>query len=115
MAQLLYGSGLRMMEGLRLRVKDILFDKYQIIVRDGKGEKDRVTMLPEIAVEGLRRQIAVARDVLERDLAEGRGSVWLPYALAKKYPNASKEFAWQYVFPAHKLSTDARSGNVHRH
>ncbi|MDA0657943.1 MAG: integron integrase [Planctomycetota bacterium] len=115
MAQLLYGSGLRMMEVLRLRVKDVLFDQKQIIVRDGKGEKDRATMLPTAAVDRLRRQIENTREVHHRDLAEGRGDVWLPYALARKYPNAGKEFGWQYIFPAHKLSRDPRSESVRRH
>lgn len=115
MANLLYGSGLRMLECLRLRVKDVLFDQQQIIVRDGKGGKDRATMLPDAARDGLHRQIEIARDVHQRDLAEGRGSVWMPYALERKYPNASTEFAWQYVFPAHKVSRDPRSGKTHRH
>ena len=115
MAQLLYGSGLRMLEVLRLRVKDVLFDQKQIIVRDGKGEKDRATMLPAATVDRLRRQIENTREVHQRDLAEGRGSVWLPYALERKYPNAGKEFGWQYIFPAHKLSRDPRSESVRRH
>ncbi len=115
MAQLLYGSGLRMLECLRLRVKDVLFDPRQIIVRDGKGEKDRATILPDVTADGLRRQVEIARDVHQRDLAEGLGSVWLPYALERKYPNASREFAWQYIFPAHKLSRDPRSGTTRRH
>ena len=115
MAQLLYGSGLRMMEVLRLRVKDVLFDQKQIMVRDGKGEKDRATMLPTAAIDRLRSQIENTREIHHRDLAEGRGDVWLPYALARKYPNAGKEFGWQYIFPAHKLSRDPRSESVRRH
>ncbi|MCA9221876.1 MAG: integron integrase, partial [Planctomycetales bacterium] len=115
MGQLLYGSGLRMLECLRLRVKDLLFEQQQIIVRDGKGEKDRATMMPAAAVEGLRRQIELVRDLHVRDLADGFGSVWLPYALERKYPDAGREFCWQYVFPAHKLSRDPRSGKTHRH
>ena len=115
MGQLLYGAGLRHMECLRLRVKDIQFDTNQIIVREGKGAKDRVTVLPQVAVDGLRDQIALARELHQRDLAEGFGEVWLPYALAEKYPNAPKEFAWQFVFPAGRRSEDPRTGTYRRH
>jgi integron integrase len=115
MAKLLYGSGLRLMECLRLRVKDIDFGQSQIIVRDGKGEKDRVTLLPASLVQPLEDQIEFVRRLHERDLAQGFGSVELPYALARKYPNADKEFAWQYIFPSDRLSTDPRSGIVRRH
>jgi integron integrase len=115
MGQLLYGAGLRHMECLRLRVKDIQFDTNQIIVREGKGAKDRVTVLPQVAADALRDQIALARELHLRDLAEGFGEVWLPYALAEKYPNAPKEFAWQFVFPAGRRSEDPRSGTYRRH
>ncbi|MDP6467761.1 MAG: integron integrase [Pirellulaceae bacterium] len=114
-AQLLYGGGLRRFEGISARIKDMEFDQHQIVVRDGKGAKDRVTVLPEVAVGGLRRQIAIARQLHEQDIAAGYGRVWLPYALARKYPNADREFAWQYVFPATKLSRDPRTGELRRH
>ena len=115
MASLLYGSGLRLLECLRLRVKDIGFDYHQIVVRDGKGEKDRVTMLPKTVDDPLRRQIAKAKLLHDRDLAEGFGEVSLPYALERKYPNASRELGWQYVFPSEKRSIDPRSGKTMRH
>ncbi|MHB0987805.1 MAG: integron integrase [Bellilinea sp.] len=114
MARLLYGSGLRLMECLRLRVKDIDFEQSQIVVRQGKGEKDRLTMLPTSLVAPLKAQIAFVRQQHARDLADGVGSVELPFALARKYPNADKELAWQYVFPSDRLSTDPRSGVVRR-
>jgi integron integrase len=115
MARLLYGCGLRLMECLRLRVKDIDFEQSQVVVREGKGEKYRLTMLPTRLVEPLKAQIAFVQKLHERDLAEGYGSVELPFALARKYPNADKELAWQYVFPSNRLSTDPRSGIVRRH
>lgn len=115
MAQLLYGCGLRLMECLRLRVKDIDFEQSQIVVRDGKGEKDRLTMLPVSLVQPLKAQIAFVERLHARDLAEGFGSVELPFALARKYPNADKELAWQYVFPSNRLSTDPRTGITRRH
>ena len=108
MAQLLYGSGLRMMECLRLRVKDIDFDYRTITVRDGKGEKDRIVPLPETIIPDLRRQIERVRLLHEEDLAAGYGEVYLPYALAAKYPTAARELAWQYLFPASHLSRDPR-------
>lgn len=114
-AQLLYGAGLRHLECLRLRVKDVHFDTSQILVRDGKGTKDRVTILPDSAVDALRRQIETTRAIHERDLAEGFGCVWLPHALARKYPHAQQEFGWQYVFPASKRSRDPKTGTVYRH
>jgi integron integrase len=113
--QLLYGAGLRHLEGLRLRVKDIEFDRRQIVVRDGKGEKDRTTILPEISQAALRTQIARVKEAHARDLAEGFGSVELPYALARKYPRADRETAWQFLFPAPQLSRDPRSGVRRRH
>jgi integron integrase len=115
MAKLLYGSGLRLMECLRLRVKDIDFEQSQIIVREGKGEKDRATMLPSSLVEPLKTQIAYIRKLHELDLAQGLGSAELPFALARKYPNADKEFVWQYIFPSNRRSIDPRSGIMRRH
>lgn len=114
-AQLLYGGGLRLLECLRLRVKDVLFDQGQLVIREGKGNKDRITVLPETAVEALRKQIDIARRLHEGDLADGFGQVALPHAMARKYPHADREFAWQFVFPAQKLSRDPVSGVVRRH
>jgi integron integrase len=114
-AKLLYGSGLRLMECLRLRVKDLDFAQHQILVRDGKGEKDRVTMLPESVVVPLQDHLRIVKRTHEEDLAKGHGAVYLPYALECKYPNADKEWLWQYVFPANRLSVDPRSGIVRRH
>ncbi|MCA1817816.1 MAG: integron integrase [Acidobacteria bacterium] len=102
---LLYGSGLRLMEALRLRVKDVDFDARQLIVRSGKGEKDRVTMLPQSVCADLRRHLARVKLLHEADCARGFGEVWLPYALSRKYPNAAHEWGWQYVFPSAKIST----------
>jgi len=115
MASLLYGAGLRLMECARLRVQDVDFVRREITVRQGKGGKDRRTMLPAMTVDALQNQLAEARRVHERDLAAGRGAVWLPHALARKYPNAAREWAWQYVFPASSRSTDPRSGMERRH
>jgi len=115
MAQLMYGSGLRLMEVLRLRVKDLDFENRQLIVRDGKGENDRVTMLPESLIEPLRLQLKQVKAQHEIDLREGFGTVYLPYALERKYPNANREFAWQYVFPTSDLSVDPVSGVKQRH
>ena len=115
MAKLLYGCGLRLMECMRLRVKDIDFDQSQIIIREGKGEKDRTTMLPASLVQPLKNQIAFVRSQHDQDIAQGYGSVELPFALARKYPNADKEFGWQYIFPSDRLSTDPRSGIIRRH
>jgi len=115
MARLLYGCGLRLMECLRLRVKDIDFEQCQIVVREGKGEKDRLTMLPATLVEALKAQIAFVQKQHMRDLEQGFGSVELPFALARKYPHADKELAWQYIFPSDRLSTDPRSGITRRH
>jgi integron integrase len=99
-ARLLYGSGLRILECLRLRVKDIDFARREILVRDGKGAKDRVTMLPETLIEPLLRHLERVRELHSEDLAAGYGSVYLPYALERKYPNACREWMWQYVFPS---------------
>ncbi|GIV63369.1 MAG: integron integrase [Bellilinea sp.] len=115
MAKLLYGCGLRLMECLRLRVKDIDFEQSQIIVREGKGEKDRATMLPASLVQVLKEQIAYVKKLHEQDLRREYGSVELPFALARKYPTADKELGWQYLFPSERLSTDPRSGIVRRH
>jgi integron integrase len=115
MASLLYGAGLRLMECLRLRVKDIDFEYGQITVRDGKGNKDRVTMLPLASAELLERQLEKTRVLHEQDLAAGFGEVFLPYALERKYRNAGREWGWQYVFPAAKRSLDPRSRKVRRH
>ena len=115
MAQLLYGCGLRLMECMRLRVKDIDFEQSQVIVREGKGEKDRATMLPASLVQLLKNQIEFVRNQHKRDIAQGFGSVELPFALARKYPNAHKELGWQYLFPSDRLSTDPRSGIIRRH
>jgi len=114
-ARLLYGTGMRLLEGLRLRVKDIDFARNQISVRDGKGEKDRVTILPESLKSELWTHLARVKLLHEDDLAAGRGCVYLPYALSIKYPNAGREWGWQYVFPARGLSTDPRSGESRRH
>jgi len=114
-AALLYGSGLRLMEAMRLRVKDVDFERLEITVRSGKGNKDRRTMLPETLIELLSAQLSRVRIFHEQDLQNGVGSVYLPYALERKYPNAGHELAWQYVFPAAKPATDPRSGVIRRH
>ena len=115
MAGLLYGAGLRLRECLALRVKDLDFEYRQILVRDGKGAKDRVTMLPGSLVEPLRLQLERVKALHERDLASGHGDVELPHALARKYPRAPYEWGWRFVFPSHKLSVDPASGVVRRH
>lgn len=115
MASLLYGAGLRLMECVRLRVKDIDLEYKQLVVRDGKGNKDRVTMLPESVIEPLRTHLEKVKILHEKDLREGCGEVYLPHALERKYPNACREWGWQYVFPAAGRSTDPRSGKVRRH
>lgn len=115
MASLLYGAGLRLMECVRLRIKDVDLERKEILVRDGKGNKDRVTMLPLALVQPMKQQIARVRQQHTRDLRAGAGSVYLPNALAVKYPNAAHEWFWQYVFPAAKTSVDPRSGAVQRH
>jgi integron integrase len=112
---LLYGTGMRVMECLRLRVKDVDFARHEILVRDGKGMKDRVTMLPDAAVPALSKQLAFAQTQHRSDLAAGFGAVWLPHALARKYPRAAREWHWQYVFPAEARPRDPRTGDVRRH
>jgi len=114
-AGLLYGSGLRLMECLRLRVKDVDVSYRQLTIRDGKGEKDRITMLPKRLMQPLMRHLQKVKLLHEEDLAAGYGEVFLPYALARKYPNAPKQWGWQYVFPAPRRSTDPRSGQQRRH
>lgn len=115
MAMQLYGGGLRHSECLHLRVKDLDFDRLQVTVRDGKGAKDRVTLLPQTVVEPLRQHLARVREAHERALLEGYGGVYLPYALAGKYPNADRQWGWQYVYPADQASRDRRSGAWRRH
>ena len=114
-ARLLYGTGLRIMECLRLRVKDVDFARGEILVRDGKGFKDRVTMLPASVAPALRDHLERVRELHRRDLAEGHGEVHLPYALDRKYPAAGREWMSQYIFPSAGLSVDPRSGVVRRH
>jgi integron integrase len=114
-AGLLYGAGLRILECLRLRVKDIDFSRKEILVRDGKGFKDRVTMLPQSLVPALQRHLEQVKTLHEQDVAAGYGEVYLPYALDRKYPNAAREWGWQYVFPSGNLSTDPRTRVVRRH
>jgi integron integrase len=115
MATLLYGAGLRLSECLELRVKDIDFSYKQIMVRDAKGDKDRVTLLPESIIEALKQHLIKVKNLHEKDLQAGYGMVYLPDALARKYRNAEKEWGWQYVFPATQISTDPRSGVQRRH
>ena len=115
MAMLLYGSGLRLRECLQLRVKDVDFGYLQITVRDGKGEKDRRTMLPKSVILPLREHLEKVKAIHDQDLKRGFGETRLPYALAKKYPNAGKDWGWQYVFPASRLSKDPLDGVWRRH
>ena len=115
LGRLLYGTGMRIMEGVRLRVKDVEFARREILIRDGKGQKDRVSMLPNGLLRPLRVQVQAALATHDKDLAAGHGNVWLPHALARKYPRAATERGWQYVFPAPYRSVDPRSGIVRRH
>jgi len=115
MGELLYGSGLRLMECVRLRVKDVDFGYRQIVIRDGKGFKDRVTLLPEGVKGPLQAHLDKVKTIHEQDLANGFGSVHLPFALERKYPAAPRSWVWQYVFPAERHSVDPRSGAVRRH
>jgi integron integrase len=112
---LLYGTGMRLMEGLRLRVKDIDFAGRSIVIREGKGSKDRVVMLPDSLIEPLKAQLVERRKLHDIDLARGRADVEMPFALDRKYPNAGKEFGWQFVFPTNGYNTDHRTGVVRRH
>ena len=109
--QLLYGTGMRLMEGLRLRIKDVDFARNQIVIHDGKGEKDRVTMLPESLRTAIAEQLKRVKLLHEKDLVAGLGAVWLPGALKVKYPGAEREWVWQWVFPASGLSNDPRASN----
>ncbi|MCA6504279.1 MAG: integron integrase, partial [Pseudanabaena sp. M090S1SP2A07QC] len=113
--QLLYGTGMRLMEGLQLRVKDVDFERKEIIIRDGKGEQDRMTMLPEKLTEPLRQQLSYAQALRNIDLVKGLGEVELPYALTVKYPNAARDWHWQYIFPSPTHSVDPRTGRKGRH
>lgn len=115
MASLTYGAGLRLLECLRLRVKDIDFERSELTIRDGKGQKDRVTMLPRSPIDPLRTHLSRVRLLHERDVAEGYGRVYLPFALDRKYPNADRERGWQYVFPAGRRSIDPRARLERRH
>lgn len=113
--RLLYGTGMRLLEALRLRVKDVDLSRSEIVVRDGKGQKDRVTVLPESLIAPMRERLAVTRRMFDEDVAAGRAGVWLPAALAVKYPKAPREWGWQYVFPSLVFSKDPRSDAVRRH
>lgn len=115
MASLMYGAGLRLSECLRLRVQDVDFTYKQIVVRDGKGKKDRVTMLPATLIPQLRRQLEYSRFLCEKDRRNGGNGVSLPFALARKYPQAATEWRWQYIFPSKKWALDPRSGKWLRH
>jgi len=115
MARLLYGTGMRLMECVRLRVKDVDFGRNEILIRDGKGAKDRVTMLPVALAGPLTDHLTRRRVIYEDDLRDGKAEVWLPDALDKKYPNAPTEWGWQFVFCSGSHSTDPRSGRVRRH
>lgn len=114
-AKILYGSGLRLSEALRLRVKDLDFAQQQIVVRDGKGGNSRVTPLPSSLVAKLKDHLQQVQKTHQQDLVNGYGSVYLPYALDRKYPNAERQWMWQYVFPSERISKDPRSGIVRRH
>lgn len=115
MTALIYGAGLRLMECLRLRVKDIELHYRQLIIRDAKGQKDRVTILPQNLLEPVREHLVRVQALHQSDLAEGYGRVYLPFALSSKYPNADREWGWQYVFPSARRSQDPRGGAVRRH
>ncbi|MEA3308979.1 MAG: integron integrase [Chloroflexota bacterium] len=115
MAKILYGSGLRISECLRLRVKDVDFGHYQLLVRDSKGHKERFTILPQSIKGALQRQLQRVKYMHQADLENGYGQVYLPYALQRKYPHAEQEWIWQWVFPSQQLSTDPRSGITRRH
>lgn len=114
-ASLLYGAGLRLMEAVRLRVKDVEFSRRELVVREGKGGKDRVTMLPDRLVEPLRNHLVSVKRIHEADLEAGHGEVYLPFALERKYPQAGRQWGWQYVFPSHRLSLDPRASRLRRH
>jgi integron integrase len=111
----MYGCGLRSLEVIRMRVHDIEFDQKHIIVREAKGNKDRVTFLPDDLIHALELQLGYVRKLHSIDLQDGFGDVYLPYALARKYPNAARSIGWQFLFPANHISTDPRSGKQMRH
>ncbi|WP_082563411.1 integron integrase [Pseudoxanthomonas sp. Root65] len=115
LARLLYGTGMRLMEGVRLRVKDVDFARNEITVREGKGGKDRRTVLPASLVPALQAEVERVHVLHRQDLARGAGEVWLPHALSRKYPSAARELGWQYVFPARTISLDPRDGRWRRH
>ncbi|MBN1350373.1 integron integrase [candidate division KSB1 bacterium] len=115
MAKLLYGGGLRLMECVRLRVGDLDFEREKLYIRDGKGGKDRVTLFPKSIHEDLQIQLGNVKKLHDQDLSNGYGSVYLPNALARKYPSAAREFCWQYIFPSRNLSQDPRTGKIRRH
>jgi integron integrase len=112
---LLYGGGLRLLEALRLRVKDLDFERGEITVREGKGDKDRVTMLPQAVIRPLQEHLKIVEAVHQQDLADGFGRVELPHALARKYPNANRKWIWQYVFPQERRWRNARTAEQGRH
>ena len=114
-AHLMYGSGLRVMEALRLRVQDIDFGYRQVVIRSGKGDKDRATLLPDRLIAPLQKQLDYVRYLHQQDLREGYGEVYLPYALSRKYPKAGFEYGWQYVFPSEYRSIDPLDGKTRRH
>lgn len=113
--QFLYGSGLRLMELVRLRIKDVDFEEGLVFVRSSKGDKDRVTMLPDVIKNDLKLHIERVKNLHQKDIEDGYGEVYLPDALFRKYPNTAKKWGWQYIFPSTKLSVDPRSGKVRRH
>jgi integron integrase len=115
MAGLMYGAGMRHRECRTLRIKDLHFDTGHVVIRDGKGQKDRVTVMPKLVSDKLKDLIRQAKIVHDTDLQQGFGRVYLPFALSRKYPNADREFKWQYVFPSRQLAKDPRSGIIRRH
>ncbi len=115
LARLIYGTGMRLMEGVRLRVKDVDFARNEITVREGKGGKDRRTVLPSSLVPALQAEVERVHVLHREDLARGMGEVWLPHALSRKYPSAARDLGWQYVFPARTISRDPRDGQWRRH
>ena len=114
-ARLLYGTGMRKMECLRLRIQDVDFSYRQITVRSGKGDKDRITLLPDSLIDPLREHLERVRRLHRMDIDEGYGEVYLPYALERKYPNSGRSWSWQYVFPATRRSADPHTGVIRRH
>jgi len=115
LARLMYGTGMRLLEGLRLRVQDLDFGRAELLIREGKGGKDRVTMLPKSLIAPLQEHLKQVQQLHEQDLLKGHGEVWLSESVARKYPNAGRDWIWQYVFPSGRLSVDPRSGVTRRH